>query len=112
MVDRDLPVLDPTALVDLFGIEDRSVFCKILSSYPIKDGPDTHALADIMANGGAPRDLAHKLKSSARAIGAQRLADLYYRIEQGNLAPSAAAAGVIEQEFSAVASAIEQYCAG
>jgi two-component system sensor histidine kinase/response regulator len=74
--------IDEQVLKDIFG-EDKETIRDILKAYPeptrkiideLKNGWECHSSKSI-------KDAAHKLKSSARTIGANRLADLCAKLE-------------------------------
>jgi HPt (histidine-containing phosphotransfer) domain-containing protein len=75
-------VIDERALKDTFG-DDDAVFKEILMSFL---EPSEDIIADIVAawgdrNAVAVKEAAHKLKSSARSIGANALADTCQALE-------------------------------
>jgi CheY-like chemotaxis protein/HPt (histidine-containing phosphotransfer) domain-containing protein len=75
-------VINDRAIKDIFG-DDDATFKEILVSFV---DPSQDIIADIMAaqgkrSAGAVKEAAHKLKSSARSIGATALADICVALE-------------------------------
>ena len=78
------PPIDVTAMRELFGVDDMDMFRQFIDKFLHTVGPDIHRLADSLSSNDAERSrsLSHKIKSSARAIGAIPLADLCQQIEK------------------------------
>jgi PAS domain S-box-containing protein len=77
------PLIDERAIKDIFG-DDDTTFKEILVSFV---GPSQSIISDILAArdrraAADVKDAAHKLKSSARSIGATVLADLCVALEK------------------------------
>ncbi|MGB1877533.1 MAG: response regulator, partial [Rhodospirillaceae bacterium] len=77
------PPIDVTAMRELFGLDDMDMFSQFIDKFLHTVGPDIRSLADSLSSNDAEqsRSLGHKVKSSARAIGAHPLADLCQEIE-------------------------------
>jgi PAS domain S-box-containing protein len=77
-----LDAIDERAIKDMFG-DDATTFKEILTSFlePSRGIVGDIATAYEGRNAAAIRDAAHKLKSSARSIGAHALADLMAALE-------------------------------
>ncbi len=80
---NDGPVIDDRAIKDIFG-DDDTTFKEILVSFV---GPSQDIIGEILAAqgkraGGEVKDAAHKLKSSARSIGATVLANICVDLEE------------------------------
>ncbi len=80
--DSGAGVIDDRAIKDIFG-DDPATFREILTSFV---DPSRDIIFDILAAhdkraAGAVKDAAHKLKSSARSIGADALADICVALE-------------------------------
>ncbi len=106
-------VVDERAIKDMFG-DDDATYREILQSFA---GPSRDIVADILAgqknkSAQAVKDAAHKLKSSARSIGANALADTCATLEAAGKAADwktiDALAGVARDQFAAV----DAYIAG
>jgi HPt (histidine-containing phosphotransfer) domain-containing protein len=85
--EADRPAVDITALTSVFG-DDRVAVAEILGDFV---APSREILADIEAglraeDAGAVARAAHKLKSSARAVGALALADVAFDLERAGKA--------------------------
>ena len=74
--------IDPTALKSVFG-DDPETFQEILQDFVDPASANVGEILDGFANRSAAEvaRAAHKLKSSARAVGASRLADLCLALE-------------------------------
>ena len=77
------PPIDERALKDVFG-DDPKVFREILGDFVV---PARANVAEIMAasearDAGAIGDASHKLKSSAKAVGAYELAEICVALEK------------------------------
>ncbi|MGE3334124.1 MAG: PAS domain S-box protein [Rhodospirillaceae bacterium] len=80
-------LIDEQAIKDIFG-DDPETFKEILISFV---GPSQNIIADILKAhseraAGDVKDAAHKLKSSARSIGATALADICVALEKAGKA--------------------------
>lgn len=75
--------VDPSVLKDMFG-DDEETFREILGDFagPAKDIEDEINAAYTAHDPAGIKDGAHKLKSSARAIGAMALADVAVALEE------------------------------
>ena len=76
------PVIDERAIKDIFG-DDDEVFREILQSFV---APSQDIVVDIISalekrKATSVKDAAHKLKSAARSIGANELADICVKLE-------------------------------
>jgi HPt (histidine-containing phosphotransfer) domain-containing protein len=76
-------LIDERAIKEIFG-DDPVTFKEILVSFV---GPSRDIIADILGSldkrtAAGIKDAAHKLKSSARSIGATQLADLCVALEK------------------------------
>ena len=67
----------------VFGFEDREMFGNMMKTFVETQATDVESLKNAIGdkNVGDSASLAHKLKSSARTIGAGPLADLCEEIE-------------------------------
>jgi PAS domain S-box-containing protein len=104
---RDKPAVDERAIKDTFG-DDAATFKEILLSFV---GPSQDIIAEIAAalkqrTASGVKDAAHKLKSSARSIGAHVLADICVALEAagktGDWATIDALAPKAREEFTEV----------
>ena len=90
--DGARPVVDERAIKDIFG-DDEATFKDILQSFV---GPSQDIIEEILAaqakrTAAGVKDAAHKLKSSARSVGAIVLADLCVALETAGKATDWAA---------------------
>lgn len=78
------PPIDVKAMREVFGVDDMDLFSHFVEKFLLTVGPDIRTLADSLSANDAQeaRSLSHKIKSSARAIGAIPLADLCHEIEK------------------------------
>ncbi len=86
-VPPEVALIDEQAIKDIFG-DDPETFKEILISFV---GPSQNIIADILKAhseraAGDVKDAAHKLKSSARSIGATALADICVALEKAGKA--------------------------
>ena len=83
-IDSDNEVVDPTALKEVLGIEDQSLLLDFYTDF-LRTGEES-VKAVRAAYSSRQSDevgaLAHRLKSSARAVGAHALADCCLALEQ------------------------------
>ena len=91
--DRPEPALDRSVLADLFGDDDATID-RLIGSFV---ETTRAALADIdqaFDRGDAPSisDIAHRMKGSARMVGARKLAEVAEEIEKAAKAGDVAAA--------------------
>jgi len=86
----DVPPVDPAAMIEFFGIDDRTLFRDMMTTFVEKSAQDVRNLR--LALDTADRDAivaaSHKLKSAARTIGANSLADLCEYIQRQGEADS------------------------
>jgi len=80
--NNDSDTIDSSALMDMFG-DDQDMFKEILNDFI---DPSQKIIEEIKAgceqrSTEAVKQAAHKLKSSARSVGANALADLCYELE-------------------------------
>ena len=78
------PPIDVKAMREVFGVDDMDLFSHFVEKFLLTVGPEIRTLADSLSANDAQqaRSLGHKIKSSARAIGAIPLADLCHEIEK------------------------------
>jgi HPt (histidine-containing phosphotransfer) domain-containing protein len=87
--EQILPVWDETALQSIVG-DNVETLARLLDKYLLSAGKTIASIheAVAMARLSDAADLAHKLKSSSRAVGAMRLGSLCEKLEQATRVPS------------------------
>ncbi|HEX7437635.1 MAG TPA: EAL domain-containing protein [Caldimonas sp.] len=104
---RDLPAFDPTALARLIG-DDSELLAEFGRDYLAS----ARALADEVRTASAQGEwaqvgaVAHKLKSSSRAVGALALGDCCERLELAGQAGDAEAVRALQPGFEATLEAV------
>jgi len=108
-------VIDLSALVEVFGVDDKDMFKDTFKDY-LEAAPETisdlhRAIQSIdSAKVGA---IAHKLKSSSRTIGANKLADICFALEMAGKEQKAdiykALQADLDQAFETVEEFIKDY---
>jgi len=76
--------VDPNAMISLFGVEDKTLFSKLMNSFVEKTEGDIQGLCTALTSNEPQTvvEIAHKIKSAARSIGANDLAALCEFLEQ------------------------------
>jgi PAS domain S-box-containing protein len=107
---RSAPV-DPSVMVSSFGVDDRALFARFMVSFSQKSEADIHSLQSALLATDLPSivALAHKLKSSARTIGAGDLADLCEFIERQGKADSLHEHATLSEEIGIRFAQVKQF---
>jgi len=109
------PVFDPGMLTKMVG-DSPAIHKRLLEKYLINAQDQAEHLRAAFASGDATAagQIAHGLKSNARAVGAMRLGELCEKLEQAGKAGDLSALGVQLAAFDAVFEtanqAIETFC--
>ncbi len=87
--EQILPVWDETALQSIVG-DNVETLARLLDKYLLSAAKTIASIheAVVMARLSDAAELAHKLKSSSRAVGAMRLGSLCEKLEQASRVPS------------------------
>jgi CheY-like chemotaxis protein/HPt (histidine-containing phosphotransfer) domain-containing protein len=103
-------VIDPTVLKGMFG-DDEETFREILREFvtPSRQIAEEIRAAGNAGSAAALKQAAHKLKSSARSIGANRLADLCLALEQAGADGTLDSVSVTLQHFDDSIAAVFRY---
>ena len=104
-----LPVLDAAALPSLVG-DDPAVLARIRREFlaSVRTTADEMRAAVTGADWPSAGAIAHRLKASSRAVGAQALGALCERIETAARAGDGAALSTVHAGFDAAAAAVQQ----
>lgn len=111
----DTAPVDTTAMIDVFGVDDKALFSDMLTAFVEKSAPDVHSLRDALETEDTDAIVAaaHKLKSAARTVGANDLADLCEHIqhtgEADELRDHQAIAKEVGRRFDLVERFIDDY---
>jgi CheY-like chemotaxis protein/HPt (histidine-containing phosphotransfer) domain-containing protein len=84
----EIVVVDPGALTEVLGCEDKSLFADFYADF-LHSGDESITAVCVAYNGKQSQEigaLAHRLKSAARTIGAHALADCCLALEQAGKA--------------------------
>ena len=84
MVIAESQIVDPDALTEVLGCEDKSLFADFYADF-LHSGDESITAVCVAYNGKQNQEigaLAHRLKSAARTIGAHALADCCLALEQ------------------------------
>ena len=105
------PVVDLDVLAELIG-DDAQVMREVLAAFRANTARSAAELAQAQAGGAvqAVGDIAHKLKSAARAIGAARLGQVCADIEEAaTSSPRSTALGGLMATFDRELRAVHQF---
>ncbi len=93
--------LDPLALGDLLGTQDREMLVEYYSSFIETSTPTVEQIRAAFDRGSMSEvgNLAHKMKSAARTVGANALADCCLELEQAGKADDSQAVSQQMPEF-------------
>ena len=107
--------VNPSAMVEMFGMEDKALFKRIMKSFMEKSAPDVQRLREALKRDEreAVVALAHKMKSASRSIGGVDLAELCEYIElqgrAGKLRDHDQLGQEMDARFQAVCEYIDDY---
>ena len=82
--DQNAKAVTPEVMIDLFGAEDRGLFTQMLVSFVDEGVVEVANLQNALSSGNASEvaQIAHKLKSSSRTIGALPMGNLFEDLEK------------------------------
>lgn len=107
--------VDPSVLINVFGFEDETLFAEMFQKLIVVTGPDIQKLQETLRNNDRKTagQLAHKLKSSMRLVGALEFGDLCESIERKTLGDGVFVGHEytkpVEQGFQAVKEFVDAY---
>ncbi len=107
----DGEAVDPKALSDMLGIDDGAVLARFYADF-LRSGSEVASqlqAAHMAGNDEQVGRLAHKLKSSARTVGAHALADCCQALEQASHAKDPASLALKMQQFSPLMQSVKTW---
>lgn len=102
-------------MINVFGFEDETLFAEMFQKLIVVTGPDIQKLQETLRNNDRKTagQLAHKLKSSMRLVGALEFGDLCESIERKTLGDGVFVGHEytkpVEQGFQAVKEFVDAY---
>jgi len=109
--DKSEPAVDLSALVEVFGVDDRDLFKETFHDYLVSSHATLPDLHEAINSGDSARvgAIAHKLKSSSRTIGAHKLGDICFALEMAGKEQNTVMFKDLQTEFNKEFKGVERF---